>query len=68
MSINWSVVVTVSGGASLEFLKTAAIAYAIARSGCPRETAWGSVAGVSLVTLAALLFGRGLQSVPLHGL
>jgi len=66
--MNWSVFLAVGGGASVEFLETAAIAYAIARSGYRREAIWGSVSGTVAVAIAAALLGSGLQAVPLQWL
>ncbi|WP_416669237.1 COG4280 domain-containing protein [Egbenema bharatensis] len=68
MTINWSIGIAAGGGASLEFLETAAIAYAIARSGYVREAIWGSVAGLTSVAVVAGIFGTGLQLIPLQWL
>lgn len=68
MSMNWGVAIAVGSGASLDFLETAAIAYAVARSGYPREAIWGSVVGLGAVAVVAALFGTGLRRVPLYGL
>lgn len=56
------------GSASIEFLETAVIAYAVARSGYYREAIFGSIAGIAIVALIASFFGVGLQLVPLHWL
>lgn len=64
--MNTGVFVTVLSGASVEFFETAAIAYAVARSGYPREAIWGTVAGVAIVGGAAAIVGTGLQVIPLH--
>jgi uncharacterized membrane protein len=66
--VNWSIVLAAGGSASLEFLETAAIAYAIARSGYRREAIWGSIVGLAGVALAAAAFGTSLQFVPLQAL
>ncbi|PSB16224.1 hypothetical protein C7B61_05185 [filamentous cyanobacterium CCP1] len=66
--MNWSIFLTALSSASIEFLETAAIAYAIARSGYGREAIWGSITGLSLVAVAAIGLGAGLQSIPLHWL
>lgn len=64
--MNAGVFVTALSGASVEFFETAAISYAVARSGYPREAIWGTVLGVGGVTIAAALLGTGLQLIPLH--
>jgi Ca2+/H+ antiporter, TMEM165/GDT1 family len=66
--MNWSVFLAAGGSASIEFLETAAIAYAIARSGYLREALWGSLAGLTAVAGIAGVFGTGLQAIPLHWL
>jgi Ca2+/H+ antiporter, TMEM165/GDT1 family len=66
--MNWSVFLAVGGSASIEFLETAAIAYAIARSGYLREALWGSIVGITVVAGVAGVFGTGLQNIPLHWL
>lgn len=66
--MNWSVFATAMGGATIEFLETAAIAYAIARTGYLWEAIWGCVTGITLVALAAIAFGTSLQLIPLHWL
>jgi Ca2+/H+ antiporter, TMEM165/GDT1 family len=53
-------------GAGVEFLEIVAIAYALGRSGFVREALWGSVAGIALVTAAALLLGTRLTAIPLR--
>lgn len=55
-----------AGSASVEFLETAAIAYAIARSGYRREAIWGTVAGLTVVAMAAITLGSSLQLIPLY--
>ena len=64
--MNVGVFVGALGGASVEFFETAAIAYAIARSGYRREAIWGTVTGLVIVGLATALLGKGLQRIPLH--
>ncbi len=64
--MNVGVFVGVLGSASVEFFETAAIAYAIARSGYHREAFWGTIAGLGLVGLATALLGTGLQFIPLY--
>ena len=66
--MNWSVFTTAMGGASIEFLETAVIAYAVARSGYLWEAIWGCITGLTLVTLAAVVLGTNLQLIPLHWL
>lgn len=68
MAVNWSVVLAVGGSASLDFLETVAIAYAIARSGFRREAIAGCIAGLSIVTVVAITLGNNLQFIPLHWL
>ncbi|MGF1568041.1 MAG: COG4280 domain-containing protein [Nodosilinea sp.] len=57
-----------TGSAGVEFLETAAIAYAIARSGYSREAVGGSILGLAIVALAAVLLGQGLTLVSLRWL
>lgn len=64
--MNTGVFVTVLSGASVEFFETAAIAYAVARSGYPREAIWGTISGVAIVAVTAVLLGTSLQLIPLH--
>lgn len=64
--MNWSIFLAAGGSASVEFLETAIIAYAIARSGYVREVIWGSIVGIVTVALASIGFGASLQIVPLH--
>ncbi|MEL7039348.1 MAG: COG4280 domain-containing protein [Cyanobacteria bacterium J06592_8] len=64
--MNWSIFFAAVGSASVEFLETAAIAYAIARSGYTREAVWGTVAGLSAVAVAAIALGSSLQLIPLY--
>jgi len=65
-SMNVGVFVAALGGASVEFFETAAIAYAIARSGYQREAYWGTIAGLVLVGVASAVLGTGLQLIPLR--
>lgn len=64
--MNVGVFVSALGGASVEFFETAAIAYAIARSGYQREAIWGTLTGLVIVGLATAILGKGLQVIPLH--
>lgn len=64
--MNTGVFITALSGASVEFFETAAIAYAVARSGYPREAIWGTVSGVAVVGVAAAILGTSLQLIPLH--
>ncbi|MEM8546183.1 MAG: hypothetical protein AAGF66_19580 [Cyanobacteria bacterium P01_H01_bin.119] len=66
--MNWNVALATGGSASLEFLETAVIAYAIARSGYKREAIAGCIVGLSVVALAAIALGTNLQVIPLHWL
>ncbi|MDZ8237670.1 hypothetical protein [Nostoc sp. ChiQUE01b] len=64
--MNIGVFVSALGSASVEFIETAAIAYAIARSGYPREASLGVIVGLSVVSLAAIILGTQLQAIPLE--
>jgi len=64
--MNIGVFTTVLGGASVEFFETAAIAYAIARSGYLREAVWGTLTGLAIVAAATAVLGVSLQVIPLH--
>ena len=64
--MNIGVFTTVLGGASVEFFETAAIAYAIARSGYLREAVWGTLTGLVIVAAATAVLGISLQVIPLH--
>ncbi len=66
--MNWNVALAAGGSASLEFLETAVIAYAIARSGYKREAIAGCLVGLSIVALAAVALGTNIQVIPLHWL
>jgi uncharacterized membrane protein len=64
--MNWSIFLAAAGSASIEFLETAAIAYAIARSGYVREAIWGTIAGLTGVAVVAIALGSSLQLIPLY--
>jgi uncharacterized membrane protein len=66
----WNVEVFFSAlvGAGVEFLEVVAIAYALARSGFPREAWRGTLVAVFLVGLLALLLGPRLALVPIRWL
>ena len=66
--MNWNVAIAAGGGASLDFLEIAVIAYAIARSGYQREAIAGCAAGISSVAIAAVALGSNIQLVPRHWL
>lgn len=68
IQINWHIFTAAISSASIEFLETAVLAYAVAASGYPREAIWGSVTGMMGVGIAALVLGKSLQWVPLHWL
>lgn len=68
MTVNWSVALATGSSASLEFLETAAIAYAIARSGYKREAIAGCTAGLMIVTAVAIALGSNVRFIPLHWL
>ena len=64
--MNLGIFVSALGGASVEFFETAAIAYAIARSGYRREATLGTITGLALVGIAAAILGTELQLIPLQ--
>lgn len=68
MSMNWSILVAATGGAAVDFLEIAVIAYAIARSGYWREAVWGSISGALLIAAIAFPSSKILASIPLHWL
>jgi Ca2+/H+ antiporter, TMEM165/GDT1 family len=68
MNINWNILIAAIGGAAIDFLEIAVIAYAIARSGYRREAIAGSIFGVLLVGIIAIPFGGVLRSIPLNWL
>jgi uncharacterized membrane protein len=53
-------------GAGVEFLETAAIAYALARSGYPREAIIGTITGIVLVIVPALFAWPLFRLVPVN--
>jgi Ca2+/H+ antiporter, TMEM165/GDT1 family len=68
MNVNWQILIAAMGGAAIEFLEIAVIAYAIARSGYLREAIAGSVLGILIVAAIAIPFGGILGSIPLNWL
>ncbi|SRR5579883_2366686 len=64
--MNWGIFLTALGSAGVEFFETAAIAYAILRSGYPSEAILGTLTGLMLVGIAAAVLGTGLQLIPLR--
>lgn len=54
ININWNILLAALGGAGIDFLEIAVIAYAIARSGYRKEAIAGSIFGVSLVGIIAI--------------
>jgi uncharacterized membrane protein len=68
VNIDWNILIAALGGAALDFLEIAVIAYAIARSGDRREAIAGSIFGGLLVGIIAIPFGKILLSVPLNWL
>jgi Ca2+/H+ antiporter, TMEM165/GDT1 family len=68
MNVNWQILIAALGGAAIDFLEIAVIAYAIARSGYPREAVAGSIFGVTIVGIIAIPFGGILRSIPLNWL
>ncbi|WP_310424074.1 hypothetical protein [Chamaesiphon sp. VAR_48_metabat_135_sub] len=68
MNVNWQILIAALGGAAIDFLEIAVIAYAIARSGYKKEAIAGSIFGVILVGIIAIPFGGILRSIPLNWL
>jgi uncharacterized membrane protein len=68
MNINWNILIAAIGGAAIDFLEIAVIAYAIARSGYRKEAIAGSIFGGALVAIIAIPFGGILRSIPLNWL
>lgn len=66
--MNLGVFIGALGSASVEFFETAAIAYAITRSGYRREAVWGTIAGLAIIGVTAFTVGTGLRLIPLHWL
>lgn len=66
--MNWSILTAATGGALIEFLEIAVIAYAIAGSGYPREALLGSLVGIGAVSAIAIPFSAVLPLIPLNGL
>lgn len=64
--MNVGVFIAALSGASVEFFETAAVGYAIARSGYQREAIWGTVTGLIAVGFASAILGVGLQVIPIH--
>lgn len=64
--MNVGVFVGALSSASVEFFETAAIAYAIARSGYKQEAYWGTLAGLVIVGVATAILGTGLHFIPLR--
>jgi Ca2+/H+ antiporter, TMEM165/GDT1 family len=68
MNVNWQILVAAMGGAAIDFLEIAVIAYAIGRSGYPREAIAGSMFGMLVVAAIAIPCGGILGSIPLNWL
>lgn len=66
--MNWQILLAAMTSAGVEFLETAAIAYAIARSGYWREAIAGSLVGLVAVGIAAAGLGTELTTIPLRWL
>ncbi|NCJ06944.1 hypothetical protein GS597_10565 [Synechococcales cyanobacterium C] len=66
--MNWQILFAATASAGVEFLETAAIAYAIARSGYWREAIAGSIVGLVAVGMIAAGLGTGLTAIPLRWL
>jgi uncharacterized membrane protein len=63
--VDWTVVVASAAASGVEFLETAAIAYAMAHSGSRREAVWGTAAGLAVIVLVAVAAGPALVRIPL---
>ena len=68
MNIDWNILLAALGGAAIDFLEIAVIAYAIARSGYQKEAIAGSIFGILLVGAIAIPFSGILRSIPLNWL
>ncbi len=64
--MNVGIFIAALSGSGVEFFETAAIAYAIARSGYRREAIWGTVVSLVSVGIISAIFGTGLQFVPIR--
>ncbi|MBD2328045.1 hypothetical protein [Alkalinema sp. FACHB-956] len=64
--MNGSILLAAIGGAAIDFLEIAVIAYAIARSGYLREALLGSLGGILLVGLLSVPLGQVLLWIPLE--
>ncbi|MHB8633581.1 MAG: COG4280 domain-containing protein [Thermoplasmatota archaeon] len=64
--MNGAVLVASLTGSAIEFVETAAIAYALAHAGSRREALWGTVSGLGAIALVAGLLGASLVRVPLR--
>ncbi|MBO9998151.1 MAG: hypothetical protein J7641_03935 [Cyanobacteria bacterium SID2] len=64
--MNVNISIAAFGGAFVEFLEIAVIAYAIARSGYPKEAFWGSIVGVLAIASISIPFSQVLEAIPLH--
>jgi len=63
MNVNWQISIAAMGGAAIDFLEIAVIAYAIARSGYPREAIAAIVAAYSGLIAIGWLLRRNLSEV-----
>ncbi|NJL99260.1 MAG: hypothetical protein HC924_10845 [Synechococcaceae cyanobacterium SM2_3_2] len=63
--MHWGIIGTALGTASVEFFETAAIAYAIGRSGFWRESITGTLVGLIGVGGLSWALGSQLQAIPL---
>jgi uncharacterized membrane protein len=64
--MNLGVFAAAISSASVEFFETGAIAYAIARSGYPKEAIWGTLTGLISVGLLSAFLGTELQLIPVR--
>lgn len=60
------IAVAAFAGAGVEFVETAAIAYALGRAGYPREALLGTVMGLLVVAVPAIFLRPLFALVPLH--
>src|SRR5579883_699444 len=64
--MNLGVFAAAISSASVEFFEAGAIAYAIARSGYPKEAIWGTLTGLISVGLLSAFLGTELQLIPVR--
>jgi uncharacterized membrane protein len=64
--VNIHIAVASFGSAGVEFLETAAIAYALGRTGYPREAIIGTILGALLVIIPAVFVWPLFRIIPVH--